>query len=695
MRLCLIISFLLISIFSIAQTKQIDSLKNILPSLHDSSRVDCLNELSFNYTETPERDSAEYYASLAYEEAKNLNYIHGIASSISRKSRIAKHFDDDFVKSEALARESLNWYEKTTNKEGIEKVYDELWYSVFAQSKYDEAFKYAKKKYERCKAIGDNYGMYDALTSLDVIYYQKGDYDTSFYFVRQAQQVALKAKNNIWETSILFHFGFLYRAIEDYSNALNYYRQAFQKDNPETIKFRLDNDWEMWTRMEYAELFSLQNQYDSAWHYYNLFDTVKADIKDLRIYLVSTGETYFLQNDYAKALPNFLRGLEIHRKLNDRNEIKRTLLDIGKTYLALNNNTAAIQYAHEGLSLSLETKSSQFIRDGYKILYSAYDQLHQTDSAYFYYQKYIAIKDIVVSDQTKGRFAAYNYEQKIELLSKEKMINQQQLKSESTLRNILIGGILFVLLLGFIIFRNIILNRRNEKLQNERAQTELKQQSTELEMQALRAQMSPHFIFNCLNSINRFILKNETEAASDYLTKFSRLIRMVLVNSKNKLITLEDELEMLRLYLDMERLRFKNSFDYNISFLNSVDRTNIYIPPLLLQPFAENAIWHGLMNKEGNGRLDISFSRQENMLICTITDNGVGREAAALLKSKSAEKQKSMGLKITTERLALMSANSSGNASFEFEDLHDKNGIATGTSVILKINIKEMTETYS
>src|SRR5258708_31678248 len=131
-----------------------------------------------------------------------------------------------------------------------------------------------------------------------------------------------------------------------------------------------------------------------------------------------------------------------------------------------------------------------------------------------------------------------------------------------------------------MIFKNLAPKRKNEKLESRHKQTELQQHVTELEMQALRAQMNPHFIFNCLNSINRFILKNETEAASDYLTKFSRLIRMVLINSKNKLITLEDELEMLRLYLDMERLRFKNSFDYNINFINSIDISNIFIPPL-------------------------------------------------------------------------------------------------------------------
>jgi LytS/YehU family sensor histidine kinase len=137
-------------------------------------------------------------------------------------------------------------------------------------------------------------------------------------------------------------------------------------------------------------------------------------------------------------------------------------------------------------------------------------------------------------------------------------------------------------------------------------------------MQALRAQMNPHFIFNCLSSINRFILKNESKIASNYLTRFSRLMRMVLTNSQKPVRALDDELEMLGIYLEMERLRFKNSFDYSINFLNAIDSDNIFIPPLLLQPFCENAIWHGLMQKDGPGRLDIQLRMKENILHCVI-----------------------------------------------------------------------------
>jgi LytS/YehU family sensor histidine kinase len=144
---------------------------------------------------------------------------------------------------------------------------------------------------------------------------------------------------------------------------------------------------------------------------------------------------------------------------------------------------------------------------------------------------------------------------------------------------------------------------------------------------------------------------------------------MVLNNSKKPFISLEDELEMLCLYLDMEKLRFKDSFDYRITFINSIEASNVFVPPLLLQPFAENAIWHGLMHKEGHGHLEIELSIDKKILTCAITDNGVGRNKAAEVKSKSVQKQKSMGLKITTERLALLNKDHDEQTFFNMKTL--------------------------
>lgn len=174
-------------------------------------------------------------------------------------------------------------------------------------------------------------------------------------------------------------------------------------------------------------------------------------------------------------------------------------------------------------------------------------------------------------------------------------------------------------------------------------------------------------------------------------------MRMVLMNSQKPLIALEDELEMLRLYLEMERLRFKNSFDFGITLLNEIDSGNIFIPPLLLQPFCENAIWHGLMHLPSiqsgrQGRLDIELSMHKNILLCIITDNGIGREKAGEMKSKTAEKEKSMGLKITTERLALINREKGIHTFYDIEDVENESGNIAGTKVTIKISFNESVE---
>jgi sensor histidine kinase YesM len=261
------------------------------------------------------------------------------------------------------------------------------------------------------------------------------------------------------------------------------------------------------------------------------------------------------------------------------------------------------------------------------------------------------------------------------------LLAEQKLSVSSTQRKILILSIVgIVLAAGAVVFL-INLRHKNEKLK-------LQQRAADLEMQALRAQMNPHFIFNCLSAINHFILNNETDKASDYLTQFSRLLRMVLVNAGKPVVTLEEEVSMLRLYLNMEQLRFKDAFDYFIYADADVQPSMINVPSFILQPFCENAIWHGLLHKEGKGKLDVHLRMDGDVLVCAIKDNGIGMERAAQLKTRSADKIGSFGHKLSAERLALFNGGIAG-ASFFISDVKDEKGQIAGTSVILRINSKQ------
>ena len=207
-------------------------------------------------------------------------------------------------------------------------------------------------------------------------------------------------------------------------------------------------------------------------------------------------------------------------------------------------------------------------------------------------------------------------------------------------------------------------------------------------MQALRAQMNPHFIFNSLNSINMFILENNKLRASEYLSKFSRLVRLILQNSQGSFIPLDKELEALRLYLELEALRFEQKFEYKISVSDEVDTTMIKVPPLIIQPYAENAIWHGLMHKKENGHLEIELYAKEKILYCKITDDGVGRKKAAELKSKSSLTYKSMGMRITADRIAILQQSKQNNTFVSVNDLVFPDNSPAGTEVVIKIPVQ-------
>jgi sensor histidine kinase YesM len=217
---------------------------------------------------------------------------------------------------------------------------------------------------------------------------------------------------------------------------------------------------------------------------------------------------------------------------------------------------------------------------------------------------------------------------------------------------------------------------------------ETRQKQFEMEMKALRAQMNPHFIFNSLNSINKYILRNDQVNASRYLTRFARLIRLILDNSNSREVALSDELEALKLYIEMEALRFANKFTYEITIAGNVSAGTLQVPPLIIQPYVENAIWHGLLHKKSNGKLTVLINKSnDNMLQCVIEDNGIGRLKAKEIKSKSANANKSLGMKLTEERINILNQNLSLNASIEVIDLVNSVGDAAGTKVILKIPI--------
>ncbi len=227
-----------------------------------------------------------------------------------------------------------------------------------------------------------------------------------------------------------------------------------------------------------------------------------------------------------------------------------------------------------------------------------------------------------------------------------------------------------------------------QRLRHQKAEmADINQQMAEVQLAALRSQMNPHFIFNALNSIKKFVIANEPDNAEKYLSKFSKLIRSILDNSQAGIVTVEKELQLLKLYLDLEQLRFGNKLTYSITVDEKINTSEIQIPSMIVQPFAENAMLHGIMHRESGGKLDICFVLHSNWLEITIEDNGVGRAKSAEYKSENAEPHHSIGIKVSEKRLEALKKDDSTPAGIQIIDLTNDSGEGCGTKVIISIPI--------
>ncbi len=245
--------------------------------------------------------------------------------------------------------------------------------------------------------------------------------------------------------------------------------------------------------------------------------------------------------------------------------------------------------------------------------------------------------------------------------------------------------VVFVFVLTYLVYKRRIKFIKEQ----EEEKTEMNKKISESELKALRAQMNPHFMFNAINSIQNFVLKNDSKSAQKYLTKFARLIRSVLENSKHELVWLNKEVEALELYVELESLRSSFSFDYEIVIDDSLNAENLFIPPMIIQPYIENAILHGISPLvERRGLLLIKFSKDGSILKCVIDDNGIGRKMAKEIKERKQLSHQSMGMNVTQDRIDILNKQNHNLLTKVLVLDKVEDGKSTGTTVEITINIK-------
>ncbi len=356
---------------------------------------------------------------------------------------------------------------------------------------------------------------------------------------------------------------------------------------------------------------------------------------------------------------------------------------IGNAYTLQKNYEEAISYLEKSIVEADKKEDLVVKKDATRRLSEVYDASGEYSKALETYKEYTKLVDqlYLKKEQEISQAARFNRDiankqNRITSLETDRQLNisQYELSSEQNKRQkliiySLIGGLLLLLLTAYLMYKYI----KQQKLANNL-----------LALKSLRSQMNPHFIFNALNSVNSFIATNDERTANKYLSDFSQLMRSVLENSEEDFIPLEKEIELLELYTKLEHFRFKDKFDYSIIVDENVSINEFQIPPMLLQPYIENAVWHGLRYKTEKGRLDINISQQSNdEIIITITDDGVGREKSKALKTENQQKQNSKGMGNIKKRVSILNEMYKDKVDVFIDDFQQADD--TGTKVVVTV----------
>jgi len=475
-------------------------------------------------------------------------------------------------------------------------------------------------------------------------------YSVALPHAQLVERLALVMKDTAALATVYGYLGNIYSERPDNDSTRWYYDRAIALiPHAETLRRLL-------MRMNLVNLFIEEGRYDSAMA---RSDAMRAEVEGANAYARSKyhnqrGYALFNAGRYREAIPEFALSESINS-----NEVKELGLSI--------ENTGVLAESHAAIGDSAK---------GYLLLLDL-EVLKDSFAAAAADERMLTLEKRFETRLNKEEIARLDHENR----QKAQLIRAQRLQLYGSLA-------MAVLATGAVIlvWRNLrqkwrhahVLELLNAELNDKQARIE--EVNGLLRMKVLRTQMDPHFIHNCLNAIRGLSLKGEHERAEEYLEGFARLLRNVLEHSVRDRITLEEELDFLRNYVRLEELRMRGDFSWSVEADHALIEEEVLIPSLLVQPFVENAIWHGLALKEGVKRLTVRFTAQGDVVQCVIEDNGVGRS-----EEKASTGRRSLGLKLTGERLQLLTERMQRDGSFVIEDLKDDRGMALGTRVVLKL----------
>ncbi|MFC2107617.1 histidine kinase [Bacteroidota bacterium] len=656
----------------------IDSMLVVLQSQGNEERINTLNKIAWSYCFYDKYKISQQYAEDAMTQAIELNYKEGIAAA-HRNFGILNLYQSNY--SEALNNffASLHLYEELDNKHTVADIYYDIACTHYFANNDEKTVEYgliSLKKFreplEGGKTVGALRDSLKVLGGLYLTYWRLGLYpEKRFEIILKIYK--LEAENNIDIIGLVFYtieVGANYLEIGEIDSAQAYFDKALMyKETDINIK-ALTNRAFTWKGYLYRSL----DEYDSALYYheaaYNWYN--------------KTGALYWAM-DLA-----FDVGFD-YQKLNNLNKAERYYKHAEKIFNEIVQKNS--WYKHDslknivfwGLELFLpippiHKKKMTWSRGQwiYYRLYKINEEKNNTGEALKYYIAYSNAKDtlnrLLRNHETFELQTKYETKQKenlIDLLSQDNAFQEYKLNQ---FKYFLLGLVMLVILIVILAIVIIRLNKFRDR-----------QNSLLLQQKLFRSQMNPHFLFNSLVSIQNFILEEEPARAGKYLSKFSKLVRNILDSSFEEYVPLEEEISTIENYFELQKVRFENTFDYSIEVDKAIDPENIYIPPMLLQPFIENSIEHGFKNRDTMGNIQVCFTLEDDMMLVELEDDGIGREKSQELLFKENKHHKSKATSITRDRIKVLNKKNKKKILLDIQDLKNENNDPIGTKVIFKI----------
>jgi len=550
------------------------------------------------------------------------------------------------------------------------KLFNQIGKLHYRKGKYADAIENFSKALEIAGKLSDSLQMAKMYSNIGVINDMLGNYSIAIENYQESLKIYDHLNNKEGKESVLNNIGIVYEELNMPDKALKLYFHALK-----IKKERGDLKSIAGTYNNIAIIYGtfIKNG-DSAYYYYELALKIYEDIGDNKnkaLINSNLGLIHLRKKEVKTAKGFFEEALTVFIKVKDPKNIGFVQYYLGHAYQSESDYGQALNHYLQAEKLAEQYKIKKLQSQVYNDMAQLYRQTGDYKNALLYFTKYDDIRNKLLNLETlkkinnlETNFEINKREHEIEMLKKQGEVNELKM----TWTNTVFIALIIIFILTIIIIILIFLKNRYKK----------EQEIIALQAKLFRSQTSPHFVFNSLMSIQAILLDNDVEKASEYLVDFARLVRSIMQQTQQSFIPLDKEIEVLKQYITLEELRFGDKFDY--SFDVKVEHPEeIQFPPMLAQPFIENAIKHGLLPANKKGFLYILFEEKDNELFVKIEDNGIGREQSA--KLNKSESHQSLATEITGERIRLISERYKIKISFEIEDLFNDREKPCGTRV--------------